>query len=134
MTKKCLKVFNITLKLYKALLVTRLQVEGGADIRPNTNYGVYCSQPLPGQFRASSFTSPSTRRTAAGYHYYKLMGQYFITRRTAAGYHYYKLMGQPYKQPPLPAFYALNQSFFTPDNVHEVYNVWPIIKYFHHGK
>ena len=55
-------MFNISLKLFKASLVNRLQVQGGANI-PNT----------------SSFTS-------AGDHYYKLMEPYFIAKKYIHNY------------------------------------------------
>ena len=85
MTKLYLKMFNISLKLLKALLVYRLQVQGGANITKH-QFGGHCSPPFPGKCRSRSFTSPLTRRTAAGDHYYKLMKPYFIARRNIPNY------------------------------------------------
>ena len=79
MTKIYLKVFCISLKLFKALLVNRLQVEGGANMTKH-QFGGHCNPPFTGKSRASSFTSPSTRRTAAGDHYHKLIEPYFIAK------------------------------------------------------
>ena len=79
-TKIYLKVFNIGLKLFKALLVNRLQVKGGANMTKH-QFGGLCNPPFPGKCRASSFTYPSTRITAAGDHNHKLMEPYFIAKR-----------------------------------------------------
>jgi len=83
MTKIYLKVFCISLKLFKALLVNRLQVEGGANMTKHqfgAGLGGYCNPPFTGKCRDSSFTSPLTRRTAAGEHYCKLIEPYFIAK------------------------------------------------------
>jgi len=48
MTKIYLKVFNISLKLLKALLVYRIQVQGGANITKH-QFGGHCSPPFPGK-------------------------------------------------------------------------------------
>ena len=78
-------MFNISLKLFKALLVNRLQVQGGASMTKH-QFGGHCNPPFPGKFRAISFTSSVTRRTDAGDHYYKLMEQYFIAKRNIPNY------------------------------------------------
>ena len=66
-------MFNISLKLFKALLVNRLQVQGGANITKHQFVG-HSNPPFTGKYRTSSFTS-------AGDHYYKLMEPYFIAKR-----------------------------------------------------
>ena len=46
MSKIFLKVFNITTKLIKALLINRLQVQGGANLT-NPQFGGHCYPPFP---------------------------------------------------------------------------------------
>ena len=72
MTKIYLQVFNISLKLFKALLVRKLQVQGGANMIKH-QFGGDCNPPFQGKCRVSSFPAPLTRRTAAVDHYCKLM-------------------------------------------------------------
>ena len=85
MTKIYLKVFNISLKLFKALLVNRLQVQGGANMTKH-QFGGHCNPPFPGKCRSRSIPSPLTRRTAAGDHYYKLVELCFIAKRNITNY------------------------------------------------
>ena len=63
----------------KALLVNRLQVQGGANLEDTVNH----------HFQANAESVPSllllTRRTA-GDDYYKLMEPYFIARRNIPNY------------------------------------------------
>ena len=79
------KVFNISLKLLQAFLIYRLLVQGGANMNKHQS-GVHCNPPFQVKCRTSSFSSPSTRRTVAVDHYFKLMGQYFIARRNIPYY------------------------------------------------
>jgi len=50
MTNISLKVINKSLKLFKALLVNRLQVPGGAIITKH-QFGGHCNPPFPGKCR-----------------------------------------------------------------------------------
>jgi len=64
------------------LLVNRSQVEGGANMTKHQFVG-HSNPPFTGKYRTSSFTSPSTRRTAAGGPFITIgmMGPYFIANR-----------------------------------------------------
>ena len=48
MTKIYLQVFNISLKLFKALLVRKLQVQDGANMTKH-QFGGHCNPPFPGK-------------------------------------------------------------------------------------
>ena len=85
MTKLYLKMFNISLKLLKALLVYRTQVQDVPNMTKH-QFGGHSKPPFPGKCRTSSFTSPSTRRTAAEDHYYKLMGSYLLQEGNIPNY------------------------------------------------
>lgn len=74
MTIICLKGIQYNPKTLEIFLVARLQVHGGGiPIRR-----LSCSPQFPGKFRISSFTSPSSRRRAAGDHYCKLTVLIFL--------------------------------------------------------
>ena len=74
-------------KIYlNALLVNRLQVQGGANIMTKHQFGGHCKPPFPDKCRTSSFTSPLTRRTAAGDHYCKQMEPYLFAIRNIPNY------------------------------------------------
>ena len=54
---------NISLKLFKALLVNRLQVQGEANMTQH-QIGGHCNPPFPDKSRASSVPSPFYKKNS----------------------------------------------------------------------